>query len=35
MSAADLGSPSLLVISWAYCLMMGGAGLTQATRSRS
>jgi glycine dehydrogenase len=32
VSAADFGSPSLLVISWAYCLMMGGAGLTQATR---
>ena len=32
MSAADFGSPSLLVISWAYCLMMGGAGLTQATK---
>ena len=32
MSAADFGSPSLLTISWAYCLMMGGAGLTQATK---
>jgi glycine dehydrogenase len=32
VSAADYGSPSLLVISWAYCLMMGGAGLTQATK---
>lgn len=32
VSAAEHGSPSLLVISWAYCLMMGGAGLTQATR---
>ncbi|HRO11130.1 aminomethyl-transferring glycine dehydrogenase [Amaricoccus sp.] len=32
VSAADFGSPSLLVISWAYCLMMGGAGLTQATK---
>ena len=32
VSAADFGSPSLLPISWAYCLMMGGAGLTQATR---
>ena len=32
VSAADFGSPSLLAISWAYCLMMGGAGLTQATR---
>jgi len=26
------GSASILAISWAYCLMMGGAGLTQATR---
>jgi glycine dehydrogenase len=32
VSAAPHGSPSLLVISWAYCLMMGGAGLTQATK---
>ncbi|MGR3271199.1 aminomethyl-transferring glycine dehydrogenase [Thalassococcus profundi] len=32
VSAAPLGSPSLLPISWAYCLMMGGEGLTQATR---
>jgi glycine dehydrogenase len=32
ISAADFGSPSLLTISWAYCLMMGGRGLTQATR---
>jgi glycine dehydrogenase len=32
VSAAPYGSPSLLPISWAYCLMMGGAGLTQATR---
>ena len=32
VSAAAYGSPSLLPISWAYCLMMGGAGLTQATR---
>jgi glycine dehydrogenase len=32
VSAADYGSPSLLPISWAYCLMMGGAGLTQATK---
>ena len=32
VSAADFGSPSLLTISWAYCLMMGGAGLTQATK---
>jgi len=31
-SAAPFGSPSLLPISWAYCLMMGGEGLTQATR---
>ena len=32
ISAAAFGSPSLLPISWAYCLMMGGEGLTQATR---
>ncbi len=32
VSAAPFGSPSLLPISWAYCLMMGGDGLTQATR---
>ena len=32
VSAAPHGSASILLISWAYCLMMGGAGLTQATR---
>lgn len=32
VSAAAFGSPSLLPISWAYCMMMGGAGLTQATK---
>lgn len=32
VSAAPFGSPSLLPISWGYCLMMGGEGLTQATR---
>ncbi|RWR12375.1 aminomethyl-transferring glycine dehydrogenase [Paenirhodobacter populi] len=32
VSAAPFGSASILLISWAYCLMMGGAGLTQATR---
>ncbi len=32
VSAAPFGSPSLLPISWAYILMMGGEGLTQATR---
>jgi glycine dehydrogenase len=32
VSAAAFGSPSLLPISWAYILMMGGEGLTQATR---
>ncbi len=32
VSAAAFGSPSLLPISWGYILMMGGAGLTQATR---
>ena len=32
VSAAQYGSASILLISWAYILMMGGAGLTQATR---
>ncbi len=32
VSAAPFGSASILPISWAYILMMGGAGLTQATR---
>jgi glycine dehydrogenase len=32
VSAAPYGSPSILPISWAYILMMGGEGLTQATR---
>ena len=32
VSAAPFGSASILLISWAYCLMMGGDGLTQATR---
>jgi glycine dehydrogenase len=32
VSAAPWGSASILLISWAYCLMMGGPGLTQATR---
>ena len=32
VSGAPWGSASILPISWAYCLMMGGAGLTQATR---
>ena len=32
VSAAPLGSASILPISWAYLLMMGGDGLTQATR---
>jgi glycine dehydrogenase len=32
VSAAPYGSPSILPISWSYCLMMGGAGLTQATK---
>jgi glycine dehydrogenase len=32
VSAAPFGSPSILTISWAYILMMGGAGLTQATK---
>ncbi|OIQ44868.1 MAG: glycine dehydrogenase (aminomethyl-transferring) [Roseobacter sp. MedPE-SW] len=32
VSAAPYGSASILTISWAYCLMMGGEGLTQATK---
>ncbi|MBT9384679.1 aminomethyl-transferring glycine dehydrogenase [Pseudooceanicola sp. CBS1P-1] len=32
VAAAPFGSPSILPISWAYCLLMGGAGLTQATK---
>jgi glycine dehydrogenase len=32
VSAVPYGSPSILPISWSYCLMMGGEGLTQATR---
>jgi glycine dehydrogenase len=32
VSAAPYGSASILPISWAYILMMGGAGLTQATK---
>ncbi|WP_424933027.1 aminomethyl-transferring glycine dehydrogenase [Amaricoccus macauensis] len=32
VSSASYGSASILPISWAYCLMMGGAGLTQATK---
>ncbi|WP_337266761.1 aminomethyl-transferring glycine dehydrogenase [Oryzifoliimicrobium ureilyticus] len=32
VSAAAFGSASILPISWSYVLMMGGAGLTQATK---
>ncbi len=32
VSAAPWGSASILLISWAYISMMGGDGLTQATR---
>jgi glycine cleavage system P protein (glycine dehydrogenase) len=32
VSSAPYGSPNILPISWAYCLMMGGEGMTQATR---
>jgi glycine dehydrogenase len=32
VSAAPWGSASILTISWAYCLLMGGEGLTQATK---
>ena len=31
ISAAPLGNASILPISWMYCRMMGGAGLTTAT----
>ncbi len=32
VSGAAYGSASILVISWGYVMMMGGAGLTQATK---
>ncbi len=32
ISAAPYGSPSILVIPWVYIALMGGEGLTQATR---
>ncbi|MCG8441861.1 MAG: glycine dehydrogenase (aminomethyl-transferring), partial [Caulobacterales bacterium] len=32
VSAAPFGSPLILPISWAYCLMMGGDGLAQASK---
>ena len=32
VSSAPYGSPSILPVSWAYCLLMGGEGLTQATK---
>ncbi|MFN0114336.1 MAG: aminomethyl-transferring glycine dehydrogenase [Paracoccaceae bacterium] len=32
VSSAPFGSASILLISWAYCLLMGGPGLTQATK---
>ncbi|RRD04964.1 glycine dehydrogenase (aminomethyl-transferring) [Arachnia propionica] len=32
VSAAPLGSASILLISWAYIRLMGGSGLTQATK---
>ena len=32
VSAAHYGSASILTIAWAYILMMGGTGLTEATR---
>ena len=33
VSAAPFGSPGILVIPYAYLLLMGGEGLTQATRA--
>ena len=32
VSAAPYGSASILLISWIYCLLMGGKGLTAATK---
>jgi glycine cleavage system P protein (glycine dehydrogenase) len=32
VSSAPFGSASILAISWAYCLLMGGPGMTQATK---
>jgi glycine dehydrogenase len=32
VSAAPWGSASILLISWAYCKLMGGEGLTNATK---
>jgi glycine dehydrogenase len=32
VAAAPFGSPSILVISWAYIRLMGGAGLAEATK---
>ena len=32
VAGAPFGSASILPISWAYCLLMGGEGLTQATK---
>lgn len=32
VSAAPFGSPSILPVSWAYILLMGGSGLTQASK---
>ncbi len=32
VNAAPYGSPGILPISWAFCLMMGGEGLTQAAK---
>ena len=32
VSAAPFGSPSILTISWMYCAMMGGVGLTRSTQ---
>jgi glycine dehydrogenase len=32
VSAAPYGSASILLISWIYCLLMGGKGLTMATK---
>lgn len=33
VTAAQYGSASILLISWAYCLLMSGDGMTQATKA--
>jgi len=33
VAGAPFGSASIMAIAWSYCLMMGGDGLTQATKT--